>query len=203
MVPRPAALASPWNQLAIQLLRPHSRSSERDAPGWYPGSRFQHPSRGCWYVLKGFKGEDHGSAHSSLPSSHTHSTVSSLSLHSIFFSSSSTTPVQGTAHLDDYKSFLVGGPNFNPPSPDPVSSWKPELSFEKAKWPYQYLTYIPAISSNISQFKVTKKFELHLLGSAIPCQPPNSTKHKEWRKKRTEFPACSGKELLPPHPSGK
>lgn len=88
MVPRPAAAASLRKQLAIQLLRPHSWSSEWDVPGWCPGSRLQHPSRGCWYALRWLKGEDHGSAHSSLPSSHTHSTVSSLFLYSIFFSSS-------------------------------------------------------------------------------------------------------------------
>ena len=184
MVPRTASAASPRTQLAIQLLRPHSRSSEWDVPGWCPGSRLQHPSRGCWYALRWLKGEDHGSAHSSLPSSHTHSTVSSLFLYSIFLSSSSTTPVQSTAHLDDCNSLPVGGPNFSPPSLDPVSSWKPALSFEKAKWPYQYLTYSPAISSNFSQFKVTKELELHLLGSAISFQYQiqQSTRSEERRE---------------------
>ena len=194
MVPRPAPSASPWNLLAVQLLWPHLVNQKlwggAQELGFNlpPGDADMHSSG------PNLRTTGRPTAPSSpLPRTHSlPSAVSSLPLCSIFFSSSSTHHSSGHCPHGWLQEPSRRWPQLQPTLPQSSLHLETRTVFWEGKGPYQYLTYSPAISSNFSQFNVTKGFDLHLLGSATSSQLPNPTQHKEWRK-RTELPVCSGK----------
>lgn len=177
MVPRHVASVSPQNLLAIQPIGapPKARcisisgGGPRDLGANNPPGHAEVCSNGSDEWASG------GPTAACSPLTRSHYTPQVLTYPSTLFPSLLPLPtlVQVTAHLDDCEGLLVGVTNASPLSPNPVSTWKLELSFENTNWvvPVSCLGHC-----NIFSFPPVQghyeEFYLHLLGSATASPPP-------------------------------